>query len=315
LTEHTQTPFIAANVLKSWLRAVGVESEYRSSNEPVVVVWDRAFTPNPEILSRNKALALAAFWEVTDALGLSRQQPFDRGIEPVDATGAMEKTFYKKDAFVAAIRPTDFRRSPDPTPSQWQRYGRIMKRACSHFLYSKRATCIANGLEFEDILQFGRCYIVNFCNKYEMALVDVSDNERLFSSYVSQRLFGDLLRVLVKAQPGDTLEHTWLQLDEDLTDASHLFKAEVLTRDEEMEWAQEHLERRLLALDHGHLILALAGARSSPVPGVGQAATRYMAKHLKGCGPCRLHKDEHFPETNALGAQEQGVDLGKGHSP
>jgi len=302
LTEYTKTPFIAANLLKSWLRAVGVDSQFLSREEAVLAVGDHHFIPSHDLLSRNKAVALAAFWEVTDRLGLERTQPFNRGVEPVNEAGEMGKASYKNDVFVAAIRPADFRRSVNPTQDQWKQYERIMKNACAKFLFQNKGLCVSHGLEIDDILQFGRCYIINFCNKYEVPLAEANENEKLFSVYVNQRLYGDLRRVLKKAQPGDDLEHTWLNFDESLDDSSHLFKMDTLTREQELENAQEHLNDRLRSLGHDQLVTCLRQALDNQEPGVAGAASRMLRKHLKNCSGCRLEEHKKLAKTDSLSA-------------
>lgn len=310
MTEYSPSTFIAANLLKSWLKATGIECQYVERTQPLLRVGgltvlvsedndDTFLTVSPkDILSRNRDTALQAFWKVTDTLGESRQLPFQRGQEPVGVNGEMAKASYKDDVFVAAIRSADFRRAPNPGSEQWKRYDKIVKNACAKFNFVNRTLCHNHGLELDDILQYGRCYLVNFCAKYEIPMAQPDENEKLFNVYIWQRLYGDLHRVLKKSMEGDTIESTWINFDEAIDDSSYLFRNDSPEdRAQEIENAKDHLEERLASMEHSKLLESIKNVMETGKPGIKGAATKLLKTHLDSCSMCRIEENEHVAES------------------
>lgn len=213
----------AVNILRTWLGAVGVpvrlsdvpgcdltvgnadgterQVQVRIGNAPqlaqdVLVVEASAFT------GKKLARALEAFWSVTDACGYERQQPVDRGAEPElnEVTGNPKKLHYKDAAFDVIIRHTEFRRSVNPPSDRWKQYKSTMEKVCWSFLRLNHDLCQRHGLNIDDLMQYARCYVVNFCTRYEIPNPVHFDNERKCYRYLQQRFASDLRPILLKME-------------------------------------------------------------------------------------------------------------------
>jgi hypothetical protein len=211
----------SVNILRSWIAAVGIP--VRPSSVPgfdlsvtqkdggtiEVQVCMRSDETMPgegiqvlakDITSKRLSTALDAFWRITDAAGYDRRDPLNRGAEPpANEKGNPRKLHYKDEDFLVAIRHTEFRRSPNPTNDKWVKYRSNMEKVACGFHRMYYEVCRRHGLGIDDLMQYARCFVVNFCARYECTNEVWFDNERKCYRYLQQR-FKELLTILLKKE-------------------------------------------------------------------------------------------------------------------
>jgi hypothetical protein len=211
----------AVNTLRSWLRAVGIDvqpskaagcdlvvTKEDGTLMQVQVALDAAQDPAGDVqvlagvlTGKKLSEALEGFWKVTDAAGYERLQPISRGAEPeANDKGNPRKLHYRDNAFDVAIRHTEFRRSVNPPAHVWAQYKPTMERVAWGFFRLNDHLCKRNGLDINDLFQYARCWIVNFCTRYETANPTHFDNERKLYRYLQQRFHCDLQPLLLKQE-------------------------------------------------------------------------------------------------------------------
>lgn len=212
----------AVNMLRSWLKSAGIGNKPSESpgfdltvataggGELEVQVCLRRDETMPgegvqvvagDVTGKKLASALAAFWRVTDAAGHEHCKPFERGAEPeANAQGNPRKLHYRDDEFLVAIRHTEFRRSPNPDPERFQHYRATMEKVSWSFVRLNFELCQRHGVDIDDVMTLARCYVVNFCARYETPNEVFHDNERKCYAYIRQRLNSDFLPILRKKQ-------------------------------------------------------------------------------------------------------------------
>jgi hypothetical protein len=215
----------AVTILRTWLRAVGIPVRTSAKNsgfdltvtnivgedlEVQVTKGKNGVLPGPgiqvvagDVTGKKTSVALAAFYAITDAAGYDRTKPLDRGAEPVaNEKGNPRKLHYKDEEFLVAIRHTEFRRSPNPSDDRWKKYKPTMEKTSNAFMRQNFDLCVRHGLEFDDVMQYARCYVVNFCARYEIPEEETTffDNERKCFSYLRQRFSNDLRAILQKKE-------------------------------------------------------------------------------------------------------------------
>jgi hypothetical protein len=210
----------AVNLLRSWLTAVGIQSKPGSGDGiDLVVIGPEGETtvqvalgapgsaaaavtvPAKHLTGKNMNRALDAFYSVTDRAGYDRRQPLNRGDGPeLNEQGNPRKLHYRDEDFLVSIRHTEFRRAPNPEEGKWEQYRVTMEKCSWAFLKSNSTLCARHGLEIGDLLQYARCYVVNFCARYETPTPKFFDNERKCYSYLRQRFNSDLRSTLLKKE-------------------------------------------------------------------------------------------------------------------
>lgn len=210
---------VAINVLTSWLKAVGipvipasegfdltvlgkdskkvdvivaVEGEVRSTGLKVLA---------KDVTGRQEGKAYAAFHKITEAAGQGSPIPLDRGggQKILNEKGNPRKLCYRDEDFLVTIRHNEFRRSPNPSPAAWRQYQRAMNWIVGKFYFKNTALCERQKMELEDVMQYARCFMVNFCARYERPDATPSANEGLFMEYLRQRLSG-LHQIMLKKE-------------------------------------------------------------------------------------------------------------------
>lgn len=199
----------AVNVLRSWLRAVNVPLLPRKAGCDLAVTGKDG-TPlfvqvsmNPDeptkdgvlkVLARDVTgkkieVALAAFHQITDAAGYDRAQPLDRGAGPeLNEQGNPKKLHYSDEDFLVAMRHNEFRRSPNPPADRWQQYRPTIDKTVWAFLRNNFELAARHTLGYDDLASYARCWVVNFCARYEIQNPKNNDNEKLLYVYLEQRL-------------------------------------------------------------------------------------------------------------------------------
>lgn len=205
---------VAVNILRSWLRATGIShkrseipgcdlevvGKHGSLSQVIVALRSDETAPCDAIVIRakdltgkNKDLAVAAFHTVTRGAGYGQPDLFSRGEEP------KQKLSYHKDEFLVAVRATETRRSPDPTPEQFAKYDKVMWKAAQLFFNINYEDCRRWGYSTDDLMQHNRVLLINFCARYEKDEFEEGENERLLYTYLSQRL-SELRSILFKKE-------------------------------------------------------------------------------------------------------------------
>lgn len=211
----------AVNILRSWLNAVGIPNRpstlegfdltlVKVSGEDMeicvalegvqeapggVVVSAKDFT------GKKVEAALAAFHAITRAAEYGAPSPLDRGAAPeLNEQGNPRKLHYKEEDFLVTIRHNEFRRSPNPPEDRWAQYRQTMEKTAWSFLKINRELCERHAIDIDELLQYARCYVVNFCARYETPTPKFYDNERKCYNYLRQRFNSDLRAVLQKKE-------------------------------------------------------------------------------------------------------------------
>ncbi len=201
----------AVNLLRSWLGAVAIPvrpskvsgfdltvTAINGSELEVQVSKDGAPVDGGvqvlagDVTGRSPTAALAAFHKVTDAAGYERRTPVNRGTAgEMNEKGNPRKLHYKDEDFLVTIRHTQFRRSPNPSDDRWKKYQDAIKGTSASFLRSNFELCARNGLTLDDIMTYARCFVVNFCARYEIPEEQTTfhDNERKCYEYLKQELY------------------------------------------------------------------------------------------------------------------------------
>ena len=212
----------AVNLLRSWLRECGVVSSPSTlagfdlavkttdglqlevqvaMREDETMMGHGIQVVSSNILGKNPQVALSTFHKVTVAAGYGRPQPLNRGAEPeLNEKGNPRNLNYKDNEFDVAIRATMFRRSPNPPADRWAQYADTVKKTAYSFFRLNYELCIRNGMNFDDVMQHARCFVVSFCAYDETPNPVFHDNERLLYQYIRQHLKNDLGRVLQSKQ-------------------------------------------------------------------------------------------------------------------
>lgn len=218
---------VAVNVVRSWLRSLdipvreggrpGVDmvvTHADGTDLPVAIAVDE-FCPVPEggvrvmarcVVGRREQDALAAFDQIVEASGRSPQRPFREGPErPLNEQGNPRKLIYRDEEFLVAIRHNEFRRTPNPPHDRWEKYRRAMHWISRSFFFKNYELCRRQLMDLEDVLQYARCLMVNFCSRYERVSYEgdrwdlQTVNDGLFMQYLRQRFTG-LYQILEKRE-------------------------------------------------------------------------------------------------------------------
>jgi hypothetical protein len=210
----------AVNVLRSWLTAIGVThkpSKVRGCDicvdrrdggvlEVQVVMGEEEKNLEGavrvrahEITGKASQKKLDAFWRVTDAAGYERKRPVDRGQEPeLNEQGNPKKLHYRDDFDLVAFRHTETRWSPDPDDSKWVQYKPTMEKVSWGFLKMNSKLCERVKFDIDDVMQYARMWLINYCARYEVPNPVHFDNERKCYRYLQQRFNNDLRSLLLK---------------------------------------------------------------------------------------------------------------------
>jgi hypothetical protein len=345
----------AVNVLRSWLTAIGIDVKPSrtagfdltvtcvSGDELEVQVTkrkDETLTqPGVQVLAsdvtgKKSAVALAAFYKVTDAAGFDRQQPFDRGAEPeLNEKGNPRKLHYKDEEFLVTIRHNKFRRAPNPSPDRWVKYKDNIEKSSSAFLRSNFELCARNGLALDDIMSYARCFVVNFCSFFEIAESETTffDNERKCYSYIRQH-FIDMRDILLKKErsmlpDAETVSIGLFGTPDADTEVSPDTEGEEVDYDyiakhceldtsspkARKESAASKLGELLASLPHEQMVELLANAAKNTSFDftTRKEAARQLRLHVEACESCDggaddagLEEDEDLAGTDALSAAE-----------
>lgn len=343
---------VAVNVLRSWLRAAGIA--HSSSTVPgcdltvegplgdiEVIVALREDETAPceavsvlasDITGKSKNVALAAFWSVSRAAGAGEPVPFNRGEEPD------HKLSYHDDEFLVTIRSTETRRSPDPTPAQFEAYAKPLKQASQKFFNLNRELCQRWGYDFDDLLVIARTLFINFCARYEKQGAEHAENIKLLHTYLAQR-FAEGRAVLLKKERntfpdadtvsigllgknygGDITEGFDYEYDpraeEALVDLAHRTRNRKLNCSNptaRKASAAKLLEEGLAAMDHDQMVYVLQFAAQNIL--ISHDARREAGKRLRAhavtCSACQadgvapgVEEDEDAASVDAGSAQE-----------
>ena len=145
-----------------------------------------------EFTSSNRNDALRQFHRITQTFGYGCPIPENRVGKP------SKRASYKSEEFLVAIRHNEFRQAHNCSPAKFTLYKDIVRQRAKKFWYFNAKICQTYGLDYEDLVQYANCWLVNFCGLYERP--DASkgdDNRRLLQNYLKQR-FAELYATLQK---------------------------------------------------------------------------------------------------------------------
>lgn len=295
------------------------------------------------ITGKKRDVALAAFWEITDAAGYDRVDPIARGAEPkANEKGNPRKLHYRDEDFLVSIRHTEFRRSPNPPADRWAMYKTTMEKCAWAFLRANHDLCRREGINFDDVMQYCRCLVVNFCARYETPEPIHHDNERKCYRFLQQRLYLDrgssLRAILLKKErstmpdaetvaialhgiPDADAEISPAPVDEDMgVDEGYVARhceLDTSSIDARHASASSKLSEMLGALPHDKLVGALTNAASNQRldPAARDEARRRLSEHVKTCESCNVgaQEDKELAGGDALGAASEVEDVAEVH--
>lgn len=347
----------AVNILRTWLTAVG--GSVRTSKTPgfdltlvradgtdleiqVTKRKDETLTGEGiqvvagDLTGRSPQRALEAFYRVTDAAGYNRVRPVDRGAGPVlNEKGNSRKLHYKDEEFLVAIRHTEFRRSVNPGSDRWAKYKVVMEKTAANFMRQNYDLCARHGLTIDDVMQYARCYVVNFCTLYEIPEDQTTwcDNERKCHAYLQDHFTlgrtSSLRAILHKKERsmmpdaetvgiclfGKPDADTEVSPEaEDAPDFDYIGKhceLDTSSASARRASASAKLTQLLEQLPHNQRIelLQTAAANTSFDFVTRREATRQLRLHVAACESCtaknvRIEEDEDLAGADALGAEE-----------
>lgn len=219
------------NILKSWLRDVGIKFEQpQEATHDLVVIkadgekmpvavrgpgFDSTITyPDTVVMVESKAFtgrrddgALKELYKVQEAAGFPQQKPSLRDKNVVyNEKGGARKLHYRDEEFLVAIRHNELRRAPNPPNDTWKKYDSTVREATWRFMrgmvgkHTCHEICTRHGYEMADVLTYSRVFVVNFVGRYAIDNPLCNDNERLCFEYIVQRLKNDFLPVLLKKE-------------------------------------------------------------------------------------------------------------------
>lgn len=326
---------IPLNLLRSYLRASGIAHTYskvpgidltvtcKDGNSIEVRVCSKSDQTapcecvdiqGPHLTGKSREAALKAFWSVSRAAGYSEPVPFNRGKEPE------HKLSYVDEEFLVAIRATETRRAPDPSPKKFGEYDKVMNKAVWTFYKLNMDLCRRWGMGVDDLMQHARSLLVNFCARLEDDREEQTNNERTLYIYLRQR-FAEVYAVLGKKErsvfpDADTvcIASTGVPYQ----GGGHNFGealAGVFDPDEEPEQIDmEHRARNrkldcssptkrkasatkmladgLAAMDHEVMVDTLVFAKQNILIAhdARREAKKWLVAHVEGCSECQLNK-------------------------
>lgn len=326
----------AVNILRSWLTAVGIKHkpsklqgydicvEGRAGGEVQVQVAmggeEKSKEAGVQVLARDitgkrASKKLDAFWSVTDAAGFERRQPVDRGAEPeANAKGNPRKLHYRDEFDLVAFRHTEFRWSPDPPADRWVRYKPTIEKVAWGFLKMNSRLAARHQFDIDDVLQYARVWVVNYCARYEVPNPLHNDNERKCYRYLQQRFNNDLRALLLKKErstipdaetvsialygaPDSDPEVAWGWDERRDSERDDEVDPDYVARHCELDVSTPQARRRsagkvlgelLSQLDHDQFVTTLRGAASSTSIDMTarKEASRLLRAHEAACEAC-----------------------------
>lgn len=314
----------AIQVVKSWLGAVNVEtlasnvadfaitSKTSQRIEVVVATDDTAPRPltqdalvtilAPEVTHPNRETAFKAFHKVTEAAGLGKPTPVDRGSVPD------HRLSFQDDFELVAMRHCEFRNAPNPQPGELEKYDHVVMNVCWWVYRINKSFFDRLGYEVTDLKSYAQVFAINFLHKYKIddSRVTNSDNERLMTNHLKQRLV-ELVNIAKKKAKNiyafaDTASIATLGVNSH--EDPSIVKWEEKPEDEEYRArktelnlksertrrtsAAKLLEEKLATLSHEDLITTLTLVQKSDAfcPETREEAAKRLKKHMGSCSEC-----------------------------
>jgi hypothetical protein len=300
---RVQKKHVAENVLRSWLRAVGIGCDPAAGGisvagalisvvpDPRDELLDNTISLLADVTSSDLSEALEAFHAVTTATGNGMPVPVDRGPAPTHAE------VYGQDLFLVASRHREFRNSPDLPANKVLEYKPVVVRWARSFFMQNRELCQGHGYEVGDLVTFGWMWAHVYAHKSEI-VTKGDDNKKLLTRCLQQR--GSELHRYLKKKARDTFPDRqtayFVMTGEPLSSAkvieidtapSEQPKAAVVVRSRKE--AADTLESRLAALPHDRMVEALTEASVSfnRDYATQQTAAKMLKKHVGSCTCCQ----------------------------
>lgn len=340
----------ATRQLRVWLNAVGIQC--RPRDQWSLWVHDKDGNPficelaeNPQpcgavnvlrvpgkvITGRSLRASLEAFRAFQALLGYEPKMPVDRGEIP-------DHKLVNGESFeLPALRHTELRRVPNPSPAQLKRYDLTINRAVGKFYRKNRGVCANHLLGVDDLKSFAQMWTVTFIAMVEIDAARPSDNDRLLYAHLAQRFstFLKNLRCMARStlpnldeafigthgRPYDYKDFkTWETTNEqDEVDEAYVrnhCKLDVSDPAARRKSAAKLLDRELEALGHEGMVEVLrTAAKNDRICGDARGeAIRRLNVHYMDCSTCEaeelspVEEDEEVGGGDAGGAVEQVLD-------
>lgn len=135
--------------------------------------------------------ALTVFTKLQQTLGYEPRSLVDRGPE---VRNVRHNGSFGEDTI---FRHKEFRRCPNPTQADFQRYESVIDTNVRVFLMRCPKLCMQAGVEADDLRQYCMIWVTNFIGLYEQPKTSQQENSRLCYRYLSQR-FAELKGWLIR---------------------------------------------------------------------------------------------------------------------
>lgn len=142
-----------------------------------------------DITGKKLDVAFAAYNVITSAAGYGSPKPVDRGEQPE------QKLCYTDEDFLVCVRHTAFRRSPNAPTEKYQKYDKVMHKACWNFYNLNNAPCRRWGKSVEDLRTYAMVLLNIFCAQIEDEEKDDQHNEQTLYVWLRQR-FAEVFKIL-----------------------------------------------------------------------------------------------------------------------
>lgn len=135
------------------------------------------------ITGRNIQAALDIAQSLVETLGYTWSNPVERGPLP------KSKAHYSDDFEDVAFRHTEFRRAPNPTKAEMEKYAKIVNLECYRFMSHWPQVCSDNMWTVDDLRTYAQVWLVNYLGVHAISEERDSGNEnvRKLRAYLGQR--------------------------------------------------------------------------------------------------------------------------------
>lgn len=200
----------ARNLVRSWLRANNVpfikstipgcdfSIQGRLGDVEVRITARRDETaPAPHVIDvlasdithKRLEVAFGAYHVITSAAGFGTPIPVDRGEQP------NQNLCYKDEDFLVCVRHTALRRSPNAPNNKFDKYDKVMHKACWTYYNLNNDQCRRLGKSVEDLRTYAMVLLNIFCAQIEDEDKDNQHNEQTLYVWLRQR-FAEIFKIL-----------------------------------------------------------------------------------------------------------------------
>jgi hypothetical protein len=192
----------------SWLKAVGVNVSVgndcdicaNDKNGAAVKInvspsnfTNSDFVVSGPAISGKGSSSLEEFHALTQKLGFGSPIAVDRGVAPE------HKLHYSDNFELVSFRHNEFRKAPNPTSEELNKYKQILKHSC-HFFYRRNfKTCERNLIGEDDLMSYALVWTTTYLGLYKVQRETNNDNVRKLRAYLNQR-FAEFAKMISKKE-------------------------------------------------------------------------------------------------------------------